>query len=162
MRNGIDQSALREAYRKLICDLDPNFFITFAFHNLSNPEAGIPRMEEFCMKWERRGAGRRFYRKSAVERLIVFGFPEQLRFNAHWHAVARATERMELALRDHGTKIWREICPGGDIDFVKIEKNRKKKIENYCTKRIHVERHQELTLAYGPLPRVKPQICLTG
>jgi hypothetical protein len=141
----------RDAYRKLIDDLDANYFITFNFGYRIKPPNAFDRMKGFCAALEREALGRKWYKHSGDERLVVIGCAEHLDSNSHWHAVARVPMAIACVLETGGEEIWLNYAKRGQL-WVERSKDQNK-VRNYSTKRLHQVGALDKVFIYCPYPQ---------
>ena len=144
------QERLRHAYQELIRHVRPNVFLTFNFGYLIAPLNAHDRMKGFCAALERKAHGRNYTKRGNRHRLLVVGFPERLKLNPHWHAVARVPDSMLIALKTEGEAIWLDWEPRGQLRIEEILDQAA--VRSYSTKHLAHRLHVENVFVYWVYP----------
>ena len=139
-----NKKELKEAIRQLVISTNPRVFGTAAFNSYASVERGRSTLKRAHGQIDRKLFGPCFKHIPIKDRTFFFAFPERISANLHYHFYIRPPAGKLDRFMEVAPKIWKTICPSGDLhlDLILFETDLQKG-SYYITKDCFIERNFE-------------------
>lgn len=141
-RSTIQKSRIRSAIQGMLCEMEPNYFVTANFNRETTFEGARKCLRRWHALVDKKRLGKDWSKKPSADRVFFFAFSEHPDDNLHYHLILRAPQLLDRPSFDTvGPKVWERLVQGGDLYVQKLKtKLDVAKVSSYSTKDLWNER----------------------
>lgn len=136
------KNRIRSAIRSMVCELEPNYFVTANFNREMTFEGAKRCLRHWHACIDHARLGTKWSKKPSDDRVFFFAFAEHPDTNLHYHLILRAPRLLDRPCFEAlAPQVWERVVKGGSLDVQELKTELDvARVSTYATKDLWQDR----------------------